>query len=320
MKLRSVPAGIAALVVALAVGFAWKICETSGEPPANADMQPRLRAAAASAFPRGDRLDAARALRRGDRLDAAQRALQKRVVTARFAGAFAVKQPGAAQHAVRKRVFTARFADAFGAKQPDARDAVANAVNDETANDAALAYAAPQAPAPKRSIVPPEKQTRLASLESVEPAPASPAPAMPAIPDDGDWRTAIYDISAHTVYLPGGEKLEAHSGLGNHIDDPHSASLRNRGATPPNIYRLALREHLFHGVRALRLIPVGDGNMYGRDGILAHTYMLGPTGQSNGCLAVRNYAAFLQAFLEGKVERLVVVGRRSSDPRVASLR
>jgi len=74
-------------------------------------------------------------------------------------------------------------------------------------------------------------------------------------------------------------------------------------------------------VRALRLTPVGDGNMYGRDGILAHTYMLGPNGQSNGCVSMRNYPAFLQAFLDGKVERLLVVSHLSrSNPRIASLR
>ena len=48
-----------------------------------------------------------------------------------------------------------------------------------------------------------------------------------------------------------------------------------RGATPPATYELKLRESLFHGVRALRLTPI-DSNVYGRDGLLAHTYMLGP--------------------------------------------
>ena len=37
-------------------------------------------------------------------------------------------------------------------------------------------------------------------------------------PSDGN--TAIYDIAAHTVYMPNGERLEAHSGLGNRLDDP----------------------------------------------------------------------------------------------------
>jgi hypothetical protein len=35
--------------------------------------------------------------------------------------------------------------------------------------------------------------------------------------------------------------------------------------------------------------------------------MLGPNGQSNGCVSFRNYPAFLNAFLKGKVNRLVVV-------------
>ncbi len=152
-------------------------------------------------------------------------------------------------------------------------------------------------------------------------APDNPARGEPSASfADLDSRTAIYDIAAHTIYLPDGDKLEAHSGLGHRIDDPHYVSLRNRGPTPPNLYALSLREHRFHGVQALRLTPVGDGNMYGRDGILAHTYMLGPRGQSNGCLAVRNYPAFLRAYLDGKVERVIVVDHLAPhDRRLASL-
>src|SRR5262249_30060208 len=70
-----------------------------------------------------------------------------------------------------------------------------------------------------------------------------------------DQWTAIYDISARTVYLPDGTRLEAHSGLGSLLDDPRYADQKKRGVTPPNVYDLALREELFHGVRALRLIP-----------------------------------------------------------------
>src|SRR6476620_1517341 len=33
-------------------------------------------------------------------------------------------------------------------------------------------------------------------------------------PSGDDGRTAIYDITAHSVYLPSGHRLEAHSGLG----------------------------------------------------------------------------------------------------------
>jgi hypothetical protein len=138
-----------------------------------------------------------------------------------------------------------------------------------------------------------------------------------ALPDP-DSRTALYDIEAHTVYLPNGEKLEAHSGLGPRLDDPRSVNQKDRGPTPPNVYDLVLREEPFHGVRAIRLNPVDDGKMFGRDGILAHTYMLGPTGQSFGCVSFKNYAAFLKAFLKGEIDRLVVVPHletRTSDGR-----
>src|SRR5262249_53588965 len=123
----------------------------------------------------------------------------------------------------------------------------------------------------------------------------------PATSPMADGHTAIYDISAHTVFLPDGEQLEAHSGLGSRIDDPSSVSEKNRGATPPHLYDLGLRERLFHGVQALRLNPVGGGNMYGRVGLLAHTFMLGPSGQSNGCVSFRDYRKFLQAYLRGEV-------------------
>jgi hypothetical protein len=122
-----------------------------------------------------------------------------------------------------------------------------------------------------------------------------------------DNHTAVYDIEAHVVYLPGGERMEAHSGLGEWIDDPGHVNMKARGATPPNVYNLTMREGLFHGVEALRLNPVGDNSMYGRDGILAHPYMLGPSGQSFGCVSFKDYQAFLQAFKRGEVSRMVVV-------------
>lgn len=124
-----------------------------------------------------------------------------------------------------------------------------------------------------------------------------------------DRWTAVYDIAAHTVTLPNGTKLEAHSGLGALLDDPRHVSARNRGATPPHVYDLQPREQLFHGVRALRLNPVGGGGVFGRTGLLAHTYMLGPNGDSNGCVSFRNYDAFLRAYQNGEIKRLVVVAR-----------
>ena len=67
-----------------------------------------------------------------------------------------------------------------------------------------------------------------------------------------------------------------------------------RGVTPPHMYELTPREALFHGVPALRLNPVGgEETIYGRSGLLAHTFMLGPNGDSNGCVSFRDYNAFL---------------------------
>ena len=122
-----------------------------------------------------------------------------------------------------------------------------------------------------------------------------------------DAWTAVYDISAHTVYLPNGTMLEAHSGRGARLDNPRYVHERMRGATPPHVYELALRERLFHGVRALRLKPARGGNIFGRTGSLAHTYMLGPNGDFSGCVVFKDYAAFLQAFENGEVKRLLVV-------------
>jgi Protein of unknown function (DUF2778) len=121
-----------------------------------------------------------------------------------------------------------------------------------------------------------------------------------------DHFTAVYDLGAHTVYLPNGARLEAHSGLGDRLDDPQHVNEINRGATPPHLYDLTLREAPFHGVQALRLNPVGGG-IFGRVGLLAHSYMLGPNGDSNGCVSFKDYDAFLQAYQAGQVKRLAVV-------------
>jgi hypothetical protein len=141
-----------------------------------------------------------------------------------------------------------------------------------------------------------------------------------ANPDDGvavdqgsagryDHQTAVYDISAHTVYLPDGTQLEAHSGLGSRLDDPRYTNERMRGATPATVYDLKLRESMFHGVQALRLVPLDESKVFGRSGLLAHSYMLGSNGQSNGCVSFRNYTPFLKAYLNHEITRLVVVSR-----------
>jgi Protein of unknown function (DUF2778) len=125
-----------------------------------------------------------------------------------------------------------------------------------------------------------------------------------------DQSTAVYDISAHTVYLPDGSKLEAHSGLGSRLDDPKYVHVRMHGATPPHVYDLKPREALFHGVPALRLNPIGgEDAIFGRTGLLAHTYMLGPNGDSNGCVSFKDYNAFLNAYRNQGIKRLAVVAR-----------
>ena len=122
-----------------------------------------------------------------------------------------------------------------------------------------------------------------------------------------DGVTAVYDISARAVYMPNGVRLEAHSGLGGLMDDPSHVAERNVGATPPNVYDLKPRERLFHGVAALRMTPVGESDTLGRSGLLVHSYMLGPNGDSNGCVSIKDYDKFLQAYRNGEVKRLVVV-------------
>jgi hypothetical protein len=138
-----------------------------------------------------------------------------------------------------------------------------------------------------------------------------------------DSQTAVYDISARAVYLPNAARLEAHSGLGSLMDDPSHVNQRMVGATPPGVYDLKPREKLFHGVAALRMTPVGDSDALGRSGLLVHSYMLGPNGDSNGCISIKDYERFLKAYNNGEVARIVVVpsiregltaSRRSTSP------
>ena len=125
-----------------------------------------------------------------------------------------------------------------------------------------------------------------------------------------DRQTAVYDIAAKTVYLPDGTRLEAHSGLGSKMDDIRYSHVRMQGVTPPHIYELKPREALFHGVPALRLTPIGgEEKIYGRDGLLAHSYMLGPSGQSNGCVSFKDYYAFLDAYKNKGIRRLAVLAK-----------
>ena len=109
--------------------------------------------------------------------------------------------------------------------------------------------------------------------------------------------TAVYDIAAHTVYLPNGQSLEAHSGLGPFFDDPSHVHVRMRGATPPAVYDLTLRESLFHGVQALRLTPVSGSSM-AATACSPIPSCSGQRGDFNGCVSFRNYRAFFAGLYE----------------------
>ncbi len=131
-------------------------------------------------------------------------------------------------------------------------------------------------------------------------------------------RTAYYDISAGIVHLPNGERLEAHSGIGKMRDNPRYAHMKMRGPTPPGTFKLSMREKLFHGVQALRMTSVDGQHPLGRTGLLTHSYLLGASGNSHGCVAFKNYPRFLAAFKRGEIDTLVVVPSIGSS-RLASL-
>lgn len=240
------------------------------------------------------------------------------------------------------------FADRFGSAAPSrglavrteavaAADPAASNANVTVAERAPRVAAAMPRPAPNRSppryrlaslgdtplpsaYAPPESASRESGITDLLRKmtlrdPAGDAATKDAGPlADDPTHTAIYDISARTVYLPNGERLEAHSGLGGYMDDVRSVHLRSRGPTPPNVYELTLREAPFHGVQAIRLTAVDGSKMYGRDGILVHPFMLGPEGASNGCVSVKDYPAFLKAYQRGEITRLVVVEQLDDPP------
>jgi type VI secretion system (T6SS) effector TldE1-like protein len=167
----------------------------------------------------------------------------------------------------------------------------------------------PVAVEPQLASLPPQPKSEMGILDKLFADPDRAAKAILA----ANPNAVLYDIVKKAVYLPDGEKLEAHSGYGNSLDDPASVGIKNYGVTPPNVYAVTLREKPFKGVRALRMKPVGGGNMYGRDGILAHSYLLGDQGASNGCLSVKDYDKFVQAYDAGKFDRIIVM-RSADDP------
>jgi len=198
------------------------------------------------------------------------------------------------------------FEKLFGWGRPSAP--VVASVQPSRMTAPAVASVAP-ARAPGPTIVA-EQREREGSGLARGPLFGFPSPFGGSAPVSGyDRYTAVYDISARVVYLPDGTRLEAHSGLGDALDNPRYVSERARGPRPPHLYQLTLREGSFHGVQALRLNPVGDGGLYGRAGLLAHPFMLGPNGDSNGCVSFKDYQAFLKAYQNGQINKLAVVAK-----------
>jgi Protein of unknown function (DUF2778) len=219
-------------------------------------------------------------------------------------------------------------ASALDVPLPRSRPAAADIAVATFANVANVANVAAVDTAPRPDLPAKSDRTLLQKLSDLLPARLTLASLTPG---DGlfrshpdlqalgyDGQTAVYDISAHAVYLPNGLTLEAHSGLGMLKDNPETVQARNAGATPPAVYDLRPREKLFHGVRALRMIPTDGRDTLGRAGLLVHSFMLGPEGDSNGCVSVRDFVRFRKAYDDGEINRLVVVPAMTAAPATAA--
>jgi hypothetical protein len=169
----------------------------------------------------------------------------------------------------------------------------------------------------ERNVKPERPATKAVALARPEnPSPASPrdsnfGQSIRSIFGGGSKAgngVAVYDISAARVYMPDGSVLEAHSGIGKMADNPRYTHVKMNGPTPVHTYNLRMRERRFHGVEAIRMLPVNGKNKFGRDGFLTHSYLLrGRSGQSHGCVAFKDYNKFLKAFKQGRIKQLVVV-------------
>jgi hypothetical protein len=208
-------------------------------------------------------------------------------------------------------VVAAKPAAADAIPLPRSRPAAADQLA-QTSQAMALATAVPALPPTESPLPHPAERSMLQKFSDMVKTRVTLAslglgkgPDLAALGYDND--TAVYDIAAHAVYLPNGTVLEAHSGMGSLRDDPDHVSVHMTGATPPATYSLKPREKDFHGVAALRMTPADGSDIGGRSGLLVHSYMLGPSGDSNGCISVRDYDRFLRAFNDGQFTRIAVV-------------
>ena len=316
LGLRAIPFGIAAMIL----GFVLKSAGTQARPADTALPGPRL-SVFGTIHPEIFRLSAPLGSESaGARVRLASLEPQVGLFHASAKAALILTDTSAA--ACQNAPFEERFAALDDHPAPFDRFASAD---DCASFDERFGLAMPVLPSSPRlppdqevqnrpADAPPKATVSNVHVRLAQPRNEVPQPRKEVPPLEEDGRTAIYDITARTMYLPSGRRLEAHSGFGDLMDDPRHVHMRMQGATPPNVYNLTLRERLFHGVRAIRLDPVDGNRMYGRAGILAHPYMLGANGQSNGCVSLSDYPEFLNAFLRGEVTRLVVVERLESPP------
>ena len=93
---------------------------------------------------------------------------------------------------------------------------------------------------------------------------------VPSLDDDGC--TAIYDITARTVYLPSGRRLQAHSSFGDLMDTPRHVNVRMRGSTPPNVYISRCASDCFMGFARSASIPLMKAGC-----MVAPEFLLTPT-------------------------------------------
>src|SRR5215467_4005738 len=305
--LRAIPFGIAAMVL----GFILKSAGTQADP---ADTLPSLRVSVfGTIHPEIFRLSAPLGSRSaGDRVRLASLEPQVELFDA---SAMAAPMPtDTSPAACRDAPFDERF-DALEDRPASFDNRFASADDYQSSFNESLASAMEVLANSLR--LPPDREIQKKRADASPKATVSKVdvrlaqPRKEAAPLEDDGRTAIYDITARTVYLPSGRRLEAHSGFGDLMDNPRHVHVRMQGATPPNVYNLTLRERLFHGVRAIRLNPVDGSRMYGRAGILAHPYMLGANGQSNGCVSFSDYPEFLNAFLRASLKASRMAIRRS---------
>ncbi|HET7887828.1 MAG TPA: DUF2778 domain-containing protein [Bradyrhizobium sp.] len=194
-----------------------------------------------------------------------------------------------------------------GIPLPRSRPTAADQAVQVSSQALALAAAPPNRPA-ERSLM--QKLTDMmtpsrTAMLSTGPNLFGKGPDLSAFGYDG--ATAVYDLKAHAVYLPNGTVFEAHSGMGAYRDDPDHVDVRMQGATPPAVYSLKPREKEFHGVAALRMTVADGSDINGRSGLLVHSFMLGPNGDSNGCISVKDYDRFLKAFNDGQFTHIAVV-------------